>query len=42
MVLFLFKSFWGPSSMKFPRRLLCVHQVKNFFENFHNSNLTKS
>jgi hypothetical protein len=24
--------FWGLNSRKFPKRLLCVHQVRNFFE----------
>jgi len=31
---FLFISLWGRSSKKFPRRFLCVHQVKKLFENF--------
>jgi hypothetical protein len=35
-VLLLFIYFWGPNSRKFPRRLLCVHQVKKLFENLLN------
>jgi hypothetical protein len=27
---------WGPSSKKFPRKLLCVHQIKKFLKNFPN------
>jgi len=28
--------FWGPSSRKFPRKFLCVHQVKKLLENLLN------
>jgi hypothetical protein len=28
--------FWGPSSRKLLRRILCVHRVKKLFENLSN------
>jgi len=31
-----FTPLWGPSSRKFPNRLLCVHQVKKLLENLPN------
>ncbi len=31
-----FIPIWGPSSRKLPNRLLCVHQIRKFLENFLN------
>jgi len=28
-----FIPLWGPSLMKFSKRLLCVHQIRKFFKN---------
>ncbi len=31
-----FIPLWGPNSRKFPRRFLCVHQIKKLLKNLPN------